>query len=226
MFQFKTNLYKYPLESYATTAVSETESITIDSKIETDFQEPSLEPPIAIQLTVEEAEQLLLAQSHSSSELNQYIDLLGFSYYKEDTVVALKLLQTLPIPLVKELEENLKITYYPHLPAIYVSCEIDNNSWYRFEFVLNSDLSKEIKSTISTSDMNLNTNIKIDEHITLLSKVEITDTELAKRYAEFWIDIDGFLVKMIYRNTAKDISADTYHKFFSNLQVSTINKLS
>jgi len=181
--------------------------------------------PVAIRLTVREALSLILAEDTSQERFDDCLDRLGLSYDREDTLAAVQWICSLPLVSVAGAEEKINLTYYPHLPAIYVSCAVDQNAWYRFEYVLNAETAKQTKEKIDTENMKWDASITTDQDITVLSKVTITDAELAKRYAEFWIDIDGYLVKMIYRNTEKDLSANRYDEMFSKLQVSLINEL-
>lgn len=186
------------------------------------------EPPVVIRLNRDEWNLLREAEKNGESATQQYLQSIHQEEWNYAEVSSLlHVIDSLPVPSLNDSEKDVSISYYPEKSRIHFLYKLDGeNHWYRFEIPLNENTIAAKKSEIMQKheDSLLNTVIHSDEKIKLILQEDLSESpDLAKHYAEFWVEMDGYLAKVVYKNQNRDISQvranDIVNSFWDDTQV-------
>lgn len=188
------------------------------------------DPPVMIRLDREELNMLRKAKKNGESATKEYLKSINreeLSY--SDVSYLLDLIDTLHVPSINDMKKDVSILYYPEKDELYFLYVIDGqNQWYRFELSLDAEKRAKRKSEIiQKGDGNIiDIDIGENQKVKLILKVDMSQyPDLAKYYAEFWIEIDGYLIKVVYKNQSMDISKASANDIINSFWNDTQKKL-
>lgn len=169
------------------------------------------DPPLMIKLNRDELSMLRKVERNGASATKEYLKSINQEELNySDVSYLLNLIDSISIPSISDSRKDVSISYYPEKEEIYFLYKIDGeNHWYRFEVSLNKKTIEAKKSEIIQNNYEKITSTAINENdkIKLILREDMSQNpDLAKYYAEFWIEIDGYLAKVVYKNQGKDIS--------------------
>ena len=155
---------------------------------------------------------------------------------QEDLAAFVRLIDSLPLPVIQGIErKNITMSYYPETQSLAFSysytMEADSIvNWYMFGFVLDKEIVEKVRTEqVKNGDkQELGSIPQEKERITVMSREDFSELELDelyKHYVEFWIDIDGYLVKVVHRDDSKDINNIRVDEIFKDLKLSTLKEL-
>ena len=178
---------------------------TTQKIIETENDTVYHEPPDMIILEGSDIQQLKVLDQNDHQMVEAFSKSAsdGAFQNRENVLTFLEILSPLLVPEMEGMHLT-SITYLPDRPSVYFVYSGNQNSiWYRFEYVFHSDTVKQVMADIVQENQETET---ISDNVKLLMTVPIDDSELAKHYAECWLDIHGVLVKGIYSNQQENIA--------------------
>ena len=193
----------------------------------TNNSENHQEPPIMITLTKPEFSQLRSVIKNGEEAAKNFMKSIDqYELSMTEINEFLKSYDSLPVPIISGSEEKVKISYFPESPTIYFLYVIDGeNRWYRFEFPLNEKELQEVRDYIEKKTDGKIADHPIDKNgrIKLLYKEDMSESpELAKNYAEFWLDINGYLVKAVCMNKTVNVGSAEIKDILKEVYVSSL----
>ena len=144
---------------------------------------------------------------------------------REDVSTFLKLLDSIP-NLMIEGAVSFSLEYIPEKGYMdvwyYMGADKANSRRYCFTYVLDEDRAQEKRQSILQENAECIEKGQIingDRTMSVLTKVaNKADTELVKRVS-YWLDVDGWLVKVSYNHNQEITSALTLEQVFAPMYV-------
>ncbi len=184
-----------------------------ESKEETSIADNEVhqDPPLMIKLNRDQINMLREMEKTGVSTNAEYLKSInqeGFDY--SDISYLLHLIDSISVPSINDSKKETSVSYFPEKEEIYFLYKINGeNHWYRFEVSLNKKAIETKESEIIQNNHDKITNAVINKNdkIKLIMAEDMSENpDLAKHYAEFWIKIDDYFAKVVYKNQEKDIS--------------------
>lgn len=195
------------------------------------------DPPSMLMIEgVDQLNDLRIMSAESDERLNEYMLSVYGTVLDRDSITAfLKFLNTMPLLSVDGEGLKFSVLYFPQEPAIHFIYSVDDDHWYRFEYVLNQDTVAKVRDHIGQKGDAPLGNVSLDavgesvgkdQTLTCLLREDFSeDQELSKRYAEIWAEMNGYLVKVICKNTDGDLSSVSLNNFFDDVYVTSLASL-
>lgn len=168
------------------------------------------EPPLT--LTVNGSEDIVSLRSAFDAGKSE-IALNECTMTRGEIDIFFKLLDSVPTLAVDGIKDNALIQYTPEKSELYITYNISDSIWYRFEYVLDEQAREnaysyiEKNSTVSadSSELLLRTDLSADTssvNVKYLMQDDFSENAaLANKYTEIWIEIDDCLIKVVHMNS-------------------------
>ena len=186
------------------------------------------EPPVSFRFSEEQVAQL--RQWYEETEENE-TGINGFHVTRKDASALLGWLDSLPTPSVQGFSSN-SLLYFPEsqeLMFTFLSPDAPEANWYRLEYVLGDGKLQNVQAWIAgkSTDETLPKDVPVASgSVKLLLRQDLSDAESSAKnhYVELWIEADGQVIKVVYRNNAENVPSISAEQILSPIGMSLPNQ--
>jgi hypothetical protein len=145
---------------------------------------------------------------------------------RNDVVAFLELLDSLPLPVIQGAELGV-INYWPETQSLSFFYRVDDSERYSFSFALDEDTIAQIRDELTNSENGekLEPIPQENDRITVLSRENAQSQNSTLRIVYHRLEIDGYLIRVDYRNENKDVFSMGTDEIFEDLILSTFEEL-